>query len=63
MRASVLVCCTFTSHPPAARVASCLAEGGDGVDGWTDERKEDGQALERTKKVGTVLGYTVRRQQ
>lgn len=28
------------SHPPAACRASCLGEGGDGADGWEDERKD-----------------------
>lgn len=56
-----LLLCTLTSYPLAACCASCLAERGDGADGWEDERS-DKKALGRDQREGKVLGSTVRRE-
>lgn len=47
---------SLTSLPPAARRASCLAEGGDGADGWEDERREK-KAFGKIKKSGERPGF------
>lgn len=48
----------LTSYPPAACRASCLCEGGDGADGWEDERK-DKKAFRKIKigVGGTAQGF------
>lgn len=47
----------MTSLPPAARSASCLAEGGDGADGWVDA-KSDKKALGKTRESGERPWFT-----
>ena len=52
----------MTSYPPAACRASCLAEGGDGADGWEDERR-DKEAFGKRRECGTARVSTVRREE
>lgn len=55
------ICRPLAPHPPAACRASCPGEGGDGADGWEDERK-DKKASGKIREWGTARVSTVRRE-